>query len=93
LRRFNVAYFAASVDTPETNARYAKSLDLDFPILSDPSRDVARAYGVLGASGFARRLTFYIGKDGTIAAIEKKVNAASHGEQMVSTLSGLHSGR
>ena len=86
MRRFNVAYFAASVDTPETNARYAKSLDLDFPILSDPSRDVARAYGVLGASGFAQRWTFYIGKDGTIAAIEKKVNAGSHGEQMVSTL-------
>ena len=91
MRRFNVAYFAASVDTPETNARYAKSLDLDFPILSDPSRDVARSYGVLGASGFAQRWTFYIGKDGTIAAIEKKVNAGSHGEQMVSTLSGLNS--
>jgi len=91
LRRFDVAYFAASTDSLGTNAKFAKSLDLDFPILSDPSRDVARAYGVLGPSGFARRWTFYIGKDGRIAAIEKKVNAGSHGAQMVSTLDSLKS--
>jgi thioredoxin-dependent peroxiredoxin len=89
LRRFDVAYFAASVDSPETNAKFAKSLDLDFPILSDPSRDVARAYGVLGPSGFPMRWTFYIGKDGRIAATEKKVNAGSHGEQVASTLERL----
>jgi peroxiredoxin len=35
------------------------------------------------------RWTFYIGKDGRIAAIEKKVNAGSHGAQMVSTLDSL----
>ena len=55
LRRTEAAYFAASVDAPDTNARFAQSLELDFPILSDPSRDVARAYGVLGASGLAQR--------------------------------------
>jgi thioredoxin-dependent peroxiredoxin len=91
LRKLGAAYFAASVDTPETNAKFAKSLELDFPILSDPARDVARAYGVLGQSGFAQRWTFYIGKDGRIAAIEKKVNAGSHGAQMVSTLDSLKS--
>ena len=91
LRRFDVAYFAASADSPETNAKFAKSLDLDFPILSDPSRDVARAYGVLGPSGFPMRWTFYIGKDGRIAAIEKKVNAGSHGAQILSALDSLKS--
>jgi thioredoxin-dependent peroxiredoxin len=91
LRRFDVAYFAASTDSPGTNAKFAKSLDLDFPILSDPSRDVARAYGVLAPSGFPMRWTFYIGKDGRIAAIEKKVNAGSHGPQMVTTLESLKS--
>ena len=91
MRRFPVAYFAASVDSPETNAKFAKSLDLDFPILSDPSRDVARAYGVLGPSGLPRRWTFYIGKDGRIAAIEKKVTAGSHGAQVVEMLESLQS--
>ena len=91
MRRFDVAYFAASADSPATNAKFAKSLDLDFPILSDPSRDVARAYGVLGPSGFPGRWTFYIGKDGRIAAIEKKVTAGSHGAQMVGMLESLKS--
>ena len=91
MRRFPVAYFAASVDSPETNAKFAKSLDLDFPILSDPSRDVARAYGVLGPSGLPRRWTFYIDKDGRIAAIEKKVTAGSHGAQVVEMLESLQS--
>jgi peroxiredoxin Q/BCP len=91
LRQFDVAYFAASVDTPETNAKFARSLKLDFPILSDPSRDVARAYGVLGPSGFAQRRTFYIGKDGRIAAVDTKVSAGSHGEDVVKQLANLQS--
>jgi hypothetical protein len=61
---------------------------------SDPQRPVAgrgAAYGVLGPSGFPLRWTFYIGKDGRIAAIEKKVNAGSHGAQVVGMLESLKS--
>ena len=87
----NAAYFAASVDTPATNARFAKSLDLDYPILSDPTKEVARAYGVLAPSGFTSRWTFYVGKDGRIAAIDKKVSAGTHGQDVVRQLSNLGS--
>jgi len=89
LRRFDVAYFAASTDSPGTNAKFAKSLDLDFPILSDPSRDVARAYGVLSRSGYASRWTFYIGVDGRILAIDKEVRVASHGSEIAARLEEL----
>ena len=82
-------YFGASVDSPETNARFAQSLDLDYPILSDPAKNVARAYGVLSASGFASRWTFYIGVDGRILDIDKKVNASSHGADVTETLKRL----
>ena len=64
MRHLNVSYFAASVDSAETNRRFAESLGLVFPILSDPTKEVARAYGVLAPSGFASRWTFYIGADG-----------------------------
>ena len=47
LHDLKVAYFTASVDTPEENERFAKSLDLDYPILSDPDKSVAKDYGVL----------------------------------------------
>lgn len=89
MRQFDVQYFAASVDTPETNAKFAESLGIDYPILSDPSRDVARAYGVLSRSGFASRWTFYIGIDGRILAMDKAVAAASHGRDIVATLTEL----
>src|SRR4029077_17672220 len=49
--RARVQCFAASVDMAQTNADFAAALDLTCPILSDPGKDVARAYGVLGASG------------------------------------------
>lgn len=87
----NVRYFAASVDSPETNARFAESLGLDYPILSDPAKEVARAYGVLAPSGSASRQTIYIGADGRILDIDKKVSAATHGDAIVARLTQLTS--
>jgi peroxiredoxin Q/BCP len=81
-----VRYFAASVDAPETNAKFAASLGIDYPILSDPTKAVSRAYGVLGATGMASRWTVYIGRDGRILEIDKKVRAASHGADVAERL-------
>jgi thioredoxin-dependent peroxiredoxin len=89
LRRFSVQYFAASVDAPETNAKFARSLGIEYPILSDPSKATARAYGVLAPSGFASRWTFYIGVDGRVLAIDKDVRAATHGPRVAETLKEL----
>jgi peroxiredoxin Q/BCP len=86
LRRFKVRYFAASVDSADTNLRFAQSLGIDFPILSDPGKSVARAYGVLGASGYASRWTFFIGADGRIVDIDRHVRASSHGRDVVAKL-------
>ena len=82
-------YFGASVDSSETNAQFAESLGLDFPVLSDPTKETARAYGVLAPSGFASRRTFYIGMDGRIAAIDGDVKASSHGADVVEQLKAL----
>ena len=71
------------------NGEFAASLGIAYPILSDPSRDVARAYGVLSRSGYASRWTFYIGADGRVLAIDKTVHAASHGRDIVARLDEL----
>jgi|SRR5262245_23923469 len=75
--------FAASVDSEDTNRRFAKSLELPYPVLSDPTKETARAYGVLAPSGYASRWTFYIGADGRIVDIDKKVSASSHGRDVL----------
>jgi len=84
-----VRYFGASVDSPETNARFARSLGLPFPILSDATKAIARAYGVLSVTGYASRWTFYIGVDGRILDIDKRVSSASHGRDVVARLTEL----
>jgi peroxiredoxin Q/BCP len=89
LRRLNVTVFAASVDTAEVNAKFARSIGISYPILSDPAKQVARAYGVLAPSGYASRWTFYIGADGRILDIDKKVSAATHGATVVARISAL----
>ena len=88
--RSNVQCFAASVDTPATNKEFAGALGLTYPILSDAGKNAARAYGVLGPSGFTQRWTFYIGADGRILDIDKQVRSASHGSDVAARLSELN---
>ncbi len=87
--RSNVQCFGASVDTAQVNAEFASALGLPFPILSDADRAMARAYGVLGASGFAARRTFYIAADGRIVHIDSQVRPASHGSDVAARLMEL----
>ncbi|HEX3657280.1 MAG TPA: peroxiredoxin [Pirellulales bacterium] len=89
LRKFDVAYFTASCDTPDKNKAFAESLELDYPILSDPTHDNATAFGVLGPKGNAQRWTFYIDKDGKIAEIDKKVKTETHGQDIAGKLKEL----
>ena len=67
------------MDDAETNKKFAESLEADYPILSDPEKKTAAAYGVLGASGFAARTTFYIGPDGKIIEIDRKISVKTAG--------------
>jgi peroxiredoxin Q/BCP len=82
----------ASVDDAETNKKFAEQESADFPILSDPDKQVATAYGVLSPQGLARRWTFYIGADGKLLFIEKGAGAtqtANAGETMAAKLEEL----
>ena len=85
-----MAYFASSVDTPEENAKFAEHVSADYPILADPTKDTARAYGVLGMAGVASRWTFYVGIDGKILYIEKSVKVATAGPDVAAKLAELH---
>lgn len=80
----------ASVDTLDDNTKFAQMHDADFPILADPEKTAARAYGVIPEGrDFASRWTFYIGPDGKILYIDKAVRAAEAGAGIVAKLTEL----
>ncbi len=101
IKAYDATYFMISVDrlddyTDEKgrlvqgNVAFAEAHDADFPLLSDPTKATANAYGVLNAQmGFANRWTFYIGKDGRILAIDKAVKPATSAEDMAAELGEL----
>jgi peroxiredoxin Q/BCP len=90
LRDFDVAYFTASVDGPEKNREFAESVGADYPILSDPDKKTAGAYGVTGAiQPWASRWTFYIGIDGRILFIDKQVHPSTHAADVAAKLAEL----
>ena len=92
VKAYKAAYFMASVDPVEGeqgNKAFAETHKADFPLLSDPTKEVAAAYGVLSPRGFANRWTFYIGVDGKITYIEKAVKPATSAEDMAAKLGEL----
>jgi peroxiredoxin Q/BCP len=92
IRKFDVAYFMVSVDPLEGeggNLAFAKSESADFPLLSDPTKEVATKYGVLNARGMANRWTFYVDKAGKISHIDKAVRPATSAEDMIAKMGEL----
>ena len=94
IRKYDVTYFMASVDALEGekgNIAFAQAHKADFPLLSDPTKEAATAYGVLNPRGIASRWTFYIDKNGTISYIDKEANAhlATSAEFMAAKLGEL----
>jgi len=101
IRMYDVSYFMASVDPIEKNKEFAKATtvklgdtevskkEADFPLLSDPTKETAKAYGVLNERGTASRWTFYIDKTGKISYIEKTVKPDTSAEDMIAKLSEL----
>ena len=81
----------ASVDSLEDNTKFAQMHEADFPILADPDKKVANAYGVIPAGReMAARWTFYIGPDGKILFVDKQVRAATAGEGIAAKLAELN---
>ena len=90
IKKFNVRYFMLSVDPIETNKAFAADESADFPLLSDATTEIAEKYGVLSPRGYAKRQTFYVDPQGTIQAIDRKVNPKTSAEDMAMYLLKLN---
>ena len=77
-------------DGPEQIAVDAKELDYRFPYLYDESQEAAKTYGVVDAvKRWPSRWTFYIGVDGKLLWIDKKVRTATHAADVAAKLEEL----
>ncbi|HEV2449284.1 MAG TPA: peroxiredoxin [Thermoplasmata archaeon] len=67
-----------SVDTAETQSRFAVSCKATFPLLSDVSKSIARSYGVLSVLGVAKRVSFLIDEEGIVRGTKSSVLPGPH---------------
>jgi len=86
IREYNASYFMASVDPLDDNRDFAKKTGADFPMLSDPTKDTAKAYDVLNFVRVASRVTFYISKEGNILKIDEDINPKTAAEDIAKNL-------
>lgn len=94
LTAFDVSYFTASCDTAEKNKEFAESLKLNYPILSDSDGKLAGQLGIYDATRkVAKRVTFVVGKDGKILAIDTAVNTGNHGKDIAKKLDEVKVGK
>ena len=58
--------------------------------MSDPEGETAKRYGVLGFGGlYANRWTFYIDADGVLRDVDRNVNPATAGQDILDRLERL----
>ncbi len=94
----NANVLAISVDSPFTLERFKQEQNLNFPLLSDFNKEVARAYGalyedfVMGMKGVAKRAAFVVDAEGIIRYAEVLESAGDlpNFEAIKSTLSQLN---
>ena len=79
----------ASTDKPEDNKGFAEKNEASFPILSDPSKEMCKAYGVTSCWGFANRWTYYIDPEGIVVKIDKDVDPRTAGADLLADLQSL----
>lgn len=94
-RELNAQILGVSLDDVESHKAFAENHGLPFPLLADVDGAAAVAYGVktrMFGMTVAKRQTFIIGPDGTIAKHYEKVKPAEHSAQVLADLKALIEG-
>jgi peroxiredoxin Q/BCP len=82
-REANVGIIGVSTDSREKHATFQKEHKLPFPLASDESGDVGKAYGVSkGLFGYSR-VSFLVGADGKIVKVWPDVDPGIHADEVL----------
>ena len=90
LSKAHAVVLGVSTDSIESHDKFRGKYELNFPLLSDPTADIAKMYGVWKEKNMygkrywgVARTTFWIGPDGRIKKIYKKVDTKKHAEDIL----------
>jgi peroxiredoxin Q/BCP len=82
-----------SPDIIKSHQKFAEKYNLPFPLISDPDKEILKAYGVWGLKkNYGReyegvfRTTFIIDEEGIITDVFKKVKTKEHTKQILEKL-------
>jgi peroxiredoxin Q/BCP len=89
----NTAIVGCSADSTESQTKFKKKYNLNFPLLADTDRNVIQAYDAARTKSFLgksflgiARITYWIGADGTIRRIWEKVTAKGHAAEVLAAV-------
>jgi len=93
LTKQGAVVLGVSTDSLESHEKFRDKHELNFPLLSDPTADIAKMYGVGKEKNMygrrtwgVARTTFWIGADGKIRKIYKKVDTGKHAEDILADM-------
>jgi len=84
-----IALFGVSNDDTVSHKSFAGKHKLPFPLIADPDRTWADAFGVASRLGMYQRVSFLIGKDGKIAKVYANVDPGVHATQVLTDAGAL----
>ena len=85
-----IQVFGLSLDSVVDQKAFHSAEELNFPLLSDPDGSVAAKYGVLMKDKpFTERVTFAIDPAGVLRAVDREVDVANHGAEVIALVEGL----
>ena len=93
ISKAHAAVLGVSTDSLESHEKFRAKHNLNFPLLSDATADISKMYGVWKEKNLygrrtwgVTRTTYWIGADGRIKKIWKKVNVDKHAEEVLAAL-------
>jgi len=88
-RKLNAVVLGISVDDVDSHKKFSDKNSLPFPILADPTRQIANLYDVMSFTGFAKRETFLIDPEGRIVKHYLDVDPKGHSQMVLQDLKEL----
>lgn len=89
LQSWGIVVLGCSIDNAQAHQAFAKKFSLSFPLLLDPDKKIAKAYGAdngIPILGLNRRITYVIGEDGHILKVYPQVDPSKHAAQIIHDL-------